>query len=328
MVPPVIDLYPLLMDPVLVAKPWGGRRLERYGKRLPPGDLIGESWEVADLGPEVTGSAGGAQSLVANGTHAGFRLGDLLADLGPALLGEAAPAATGRFPLLVKLLDAREPLSVQVHPDEEYAAAQPGTFAKTESWYVVEAEPGAELYLGLLDGVGPADLRAACATGAVEAVVRRVPARRGDLHHLPAGTVHAVGPGVLVAEVQTPSDTTFRLYDWADRLGRAPRSMHVEQALAATRWDLVPPAPQRLPGDADAATLVDTPAYRVVARRGSAGLAPVSSFRIVMAVADRAVVHTAGGNAALSQGATAILPAGLGASVDATGTFLEVLPTR
>ncbi len=317
-------LYPLLMDPVLVPKPWGGRRLERYGKALPEATDVGESWEVADLGADVTGTPGGAQSRVGNGAYAGTPLDELVATAGADLLGTTAPAPGGRFPLLVKLLDAREPLSVQVHPDAAYAAAHPGTFEKTESWYVVEAEPGAMLYLGLQEGVGAAELEGACGSGAIEEVLATVPARPGDLHHLPAGTVHALGAGVLVAEVQTPSDTTFRLYDWGDRLGRAPRRMHVPEALVATHWDEESPPARRLPDGCASGVLVETAAYRLAEHRleGAAMLEPAAGCRVVMCVAGRAAVA----GVPLARGATALLPPGPGAALEGTATLLEITP--
>ncbi len=318
-------VYPLVTAPILKQKPWGGRRLAAFGKPLPPGEAIGESWEVADLGPEVTGSPGGDRSTVVNGLLAGDTLHRVMGRWGGGLLGDARPTPSGDFPLLVKLLDAREPLSVQVHPDVAYADAHPGTFPKTESWYVVAAEPGAVVYLGLAGGVGPDALEAACREGDVAPVLRAVPARAGDLHHLPAGTVHALGGGVLVAEVQTPSDTTFRLYDWAKQLGREPRRLHLDEALAAIHWDELPPAPVRAAGTA---RLIETAAYCITKHnlRDVATLTTTPNApRILMLLEGAAEI----GSTSLSRGATAIVPAALataGVDLAGNGTLLEITP--
>lgn len=226
-----MTLYPLLLEPIYKEKVWGGRRLERLGRSLPGGadTLVGESWEVADLAATaVSGGGGGAaRSVVANGPLRGRTLGALLADDAGAVLGRARPAVGGGFPLLVKYLDARESLSVQVHPSAEYAARHPDAHLKSEAWYVVAAEPGAVIYKGVVAGKGRADFEAAIGAGTVSALLGRVPAVAGDCHYLPSGTCHALGAGVLVAEVQTPSDTTFRVFDW----DRRDRELHIAAAL-------------------------------------------------------------------------------------------------
>ncbi len=318
-------MYPLVTAPILKPKPWGGRRLASFGKALPAGEPIGESWEVADLGTAVTGTPGGDRSQVANGPLAGATLHSVMERWGGDLLGDAAPTAGGDFPLLVKLIDAREPLSVQVHPDAEYAAAHPGAFHKTESWYVVEAAPGALLYLGLAGGVDAAALAAACRAGEVAHVLRAVPARAGDLHHLPAGTVHALGGGVLVAEVQTPSDTTFRLYDWARQLDRAPRDLHVDEALTAIHWDEDPLAPVRAEGSAQ---LLVTEAYTITQHGidGETSLASTPNAPRVLMLLDGSA-EVAG--TPLTKGDTAVVPAALasdGTRLTGTGTLLEIAP--
>jgi mannose-6-phosphate isomerase len=260
-----VTLGPLHLEPVMVPKPWGGRRLERLGRRLPDG-AIGESWDVADLDPAATDVAE-PWSRVAAGPHAGQRLADLIADHGDELLGGAAPI-DGRFPLLVKTLDAEQHLSVQVHPPQCYVDDHPDVALKTESWVVVAAEPDARLMIGLRDGVALDDVADALGTAAVVDLLRRVPARPGDVHHLPAGVVHALGAGVMVAEVQTPSDTTFRLYDWTDEYGRAPRPLHLAAGLRSIElgWEHnhgeTTPAAHPRP-DGTATVLVDTDHYRI-----------------------------------------------------------------
>lgn len=230
------DLYPLTFEPIYKEKVWGGRSFETLGRTL-PGDAdtgIGESWEIADLATtSVSGGGGNAEySVVANGPLKGQSIRELMQQYGDALLGHGvSPSEDGGFPLLIKFLDAKENLSVQVHPSPEYAAAHDDAYLKSEAWYIIDHEPGAVIYKGLAPGTTPQMLRVALETNTDEAVVpllNAVPAKKGDCHYLPSGTLHALGAGVLVAEVQTPSDTTYRVYDW----GRTDRELHIEQAMA------------------------------------------------------------------------------------------------
>lgn len=223
------------MSPVLVAKPWGGRRLAELGKELPADTWIGESWEVADLPPAAAPAIEDARARIAAGPFGGLTLRNMIEEFGDDLLGCVSPTLEGDFPLLVKLLDAREHLSIQVHPDRTYVKKNPGARFKTESWYVVDAAPDSHLYLGLREGVTRDDIEARIGTAAVVGMLRTVPAVPGDFHHLPAGLVHALGAGAMVAEIQTPSDTTFRLYDWEDRYERPARELHRAAALDAIR---------------------------------------------------------------------------------------------
>lgn len=235
------DLYPLTFEPIYKEKVWGGRSFETLGRTL-PGDAttgIGESWELADLATtSASGGGGNAEySVVANGPLKGQSIRELMQQYGEALLGQGVkPADDGGFPLLIKFLDAKENLSVQVHPSPEYAAAHKDAYLKSEAWYIIDHEPGAVIYKGLAPGVTPEMLRDALETNTDEAVVpllNAIPAKNGDCHYLPSGTLHALGAGVLVAEVQTPSDTTYRVYDW----GRTDRELHIEQAMACIDFD-------------------------------------------------------------------------------------------
>ena len=237
-------MQPLVFEPYLRPMVWGGRRLgELFGKRLPAEGTFGESWEVSAHRHHV--------SRVAEGPHAGRSLAELCDGLAAALFGGAAPA--GGFPLLVKLLDCNDLLSVQVHPTDELAARlAPGELGKTEAWVVLAAEPGACIYAGLRRGVGRAELEHHLAAGTVEQCLHRLAPRPGDCIFLEAGTVHAVGGGVVIAEVQQTSDATFRLFDW-NRVGPdgSRRELHLEQALGSIDFDRGPVAPARpepLPG--------------------------------------------------------------------------------
>ncbi|MBI1850388.1 MAG: class I mannose-6-phosphate isomerase [Planctomycetes bacterium] len=207
----------LRVHPIPVERVWGGRRLAtELGRSLPAGKRIGESWEVADVGD--------VSSVVAAGEHAGRSL--------RAILGRGRP-----FPLLVKWIDAREDLSLQVHPDDRIAHVHHGSrCGKSEAWVVLRADRGARLVLGLRRGVTRRALEAACRAGRPEPLLREVRVRAGDVVYSPAGTVHAIGGGLLLLEVQQPSDTTYRLHDWG-RVGLdgKPRTLHIEHGTRAVR---------------------------------------------------------------------------------------------
>jgi len=220
---------PLYLRPHFSERPWGGDRLARfYGKDTPPGKIIGESWEVADR-PE-------AQSIVVSGPFDGWTLRRLLQTDASGVLGALAARAQ-RFPLLAKFIDAAADLSVQVHPCDEGAKPY-NDRGKTECWIVLHAQPGARIIRGLKPGTGRDEFQQAVKEDRVEAVLHSFVARVGDVVALPPGMVHALGAGLVVAEIQQNSDLTFRIYDYR-RLGLdgKPRQLHVAQALAAIRFD-------------------------------------------------------------------------------------------
>ena len=316
---------PFALEPILKEKVWGGRRLARLGKALPEALDIGESWELADLAHTSASGGGGdaARSVIATGPLAGSTIHDALERWGPDLLGKAAPTPSGGFPILVKYLDAREHLSVQVHPSPDYAAAHPDAHLKTESWVVLDAEEGAVIYKGLTPGASGADLRDAIERGTVPDLLVAEPARVGDCHTLPSGTVHALGAGVLVAEIQTPSDTTFRVYDWAAEYGRAGRELHTDAAIECA--DLAPaPAPVPGPdapggphGAVSRARAAETDYYTIETVRASCAsveLAPDDAAPVVVMVPSTAGASLASSTDAfpeleLSAGRTALVPA-------------------
>ncbi len=321
-----MTLGPLVLTPRLVEKPWGGRRLADLGRDLPDGVLVGESWDVADLDASVT-DVPEPVTRIAYGPHTGRTLAELVASHGQELLGSTSATAGGRFPLLVKHLDAGQNLSVQVHPSEAVLDRLPGAHLKTESWVVVAAEPGSELMLGVVTGITPEDLQAAVGTAAVVPMVRRVAAHVGDVHHVPAGMVHAVGEGVVVAEPQTPSDTTYRLYDWTTEYGRAPRELHQEQAMLCLRaeWDCNVDPPQTPEGDG---LLVRTPHYlirRTTAPHARTERVPVRrSPRVVVVVTGE--LHQTDLPTSLVKGSVVVLPAAWEGTLDvaAGSTWLDL----
>lgn len=223
---------PIICAPLFKSKPWGGRELARlYDKPLPADTPVGESWELVSL-PEN-------ESVVSVGSLKGTPLSTLVAEWGDDLTGEAE-LAEGRYPLLIKFLDARQHLSVQVHPKpapKDAAGWAPGI--KHEAWYVLAADPGAEMFIGLKAGVTPDQVEQAANTPAFADLLDRWPVKPGDCFYLPSGTVHALGAGIVVAEVQTPSDVTYRIYDW-DRVGLdgQPRELHINESLANALYDV------------------------------------------------------------------------------------------
>jgi mannose-6-phosphate isomerase len=302
------ELAPFRLDPVLVERPWGGQRLREYGKSLPAGVPIGESWELCDLPQEVAPHVDDPSSIVLDGPYAGARLRVVVAEQQAALLGPVSPTRDGRFPLLFKLLDAREHLSVQVHPHEAYVAQHPEARLKTESWYVVGADPGAELYLDVVAGTTRADVEAVMGTPGIVPLLGARPAVAGAFHHVPAGLIHALGAGTFVAEVQTPSDTTFRIYDWAIEYGRAPRALHPDASMSSIVID----PPDAFSLDASLAQgvreLVATDHYWMREHRvesGTSGLRAAAGPKVISVVRGSARL----GELELHTGTTAIVPA-------------------
>jgi mannose-6-phosphate isomerase len=223
-------LYPLTFQPVFKERIWGGRELKRlYGKKLPPGVPIGESWEISDRP--------GDASVITNGPLAGKNLRWLMENHARELLGDAKFAGKSRFPLLIKILDARDKLSLQVHPPAGKAIKLKGE-SKTEMWFIADAAPGAELFVGLKRGVTSAEFEKKIQSGEVAGCFHRVKVKSGDAMFLPSGRVHAIGAGLVIFEIQQNSDTTYRVFDWnRPGLDGRPRELHIAQSLASIDFD-------------------------------------------------------------------------------------------
>jgi mannose-6-phosphate isomerase len=230
---PLVDFampvdQPLVFEPIFMERVWGGRRLESlFGKRLPAGARIGESWEIVDRSE--------AQSVVHDGALRGETLHELWMNRRAEIFGDVPDAS--RFPILIKLLDAREKLSVQVHPPID-AAEELGGEAKSEFWYIAEAGPAAELYVGLTSESSPAKFADAIQQGTVEEHVHRITVSAGDCMFLPSGRVHAIGAGNVIVEIQQNSDTTYRVFDW----NRGDRELHIDESLRCIDFDDVEPS--------------------------------------------------------------------------------------
>ncbi len=301
--------YPLTFHPIFQERIWGGRALaELFGKPLPPEAPVGESWEISDRPDAV--------SRVANGPWAGWDLHTLLQIHAREILGRA-PAPAGRFPLLVKILDAREVLSVQVHPPPAVAARLGGE-PKTELWYVAHAGPEAEVFAGLKAGVTREEFERRLRTGAVAECLHRLPVRPGDALFVPSGRVHALGAPLVIFEIQQNSDTTYRVFDW-NRTGPdgRPRKLHRAEALASIDFADYEPglvnSPWQRDGPAQSRVLADDPLFQVTEYRSPgpgqwrwtedrAGVVGVVSGEL------RLIPEAGGESPSLKPGAFALLP--------------------
>lgn len=318
-------VYPLTFHPAFKDYPWGGRKLAtELGRDIPEG-IVAESWDIA---AHPNGS-----SVVRDGEEAGRPLPALVKKWGLDLVGMRNVAALeqGKFPLLVKLLDANSWLSVQVHPADDYALEHEGEYGKTEMWVVLRAEPGAELIHGFRAGVDRETFAQAIEDETTAEWLHRLPVKEGDVIFVPAGTIHALGPGVMVAEIQQNSDTTYRIYDW----GR-PRPLHIEQALDVLDFGNVEPealTPEPLESDGPTWELVGACAYfrteRLFMRAGErfTGECDGTTFEIWGALSGSATVRSEASDVALKAVDWVLLPAALGPyEVDATSeaTLLRV----
>jgi mannose-6-phosphate isomerase len=323
----VQQLHPICLEASLHETIWGGRKLEQAaGKRLPAGEVpIGEAWET-----EVS-------TVAQNGPYAGRTLGDLVDELGLALLGADAVAIFGqRFPLLAKFIDAKTRLSVQVHPEDDYAALhEGGKLGKTEFWYILATEPGASIVHGFRTPSTRAEVQQAIEEVRLEDLLHEEPVVPGDVIFVPAGTVHAIGGGVLLYELQEYSDITYRMYDYGrlDAHGR-PRQLHIERSLDVTSYE--PSARIK----ARVVILAETADYterclvasryfvtREFALRGQVERQTAGSCVILSSLtADLRVSYGTGleESEPLTSGKTMVLPAALGRyRIEGTGTFLS-----
>ena len=219
--------YGLKFHPIYKEKPWGGHKLKTILHKDIPSDKTGESWEVS--------AVPGNFSIVESGYFKGKSLPELLERYREKLAGKKVYEKYGDdFPLLLKYIDAADDLSVQVHPDDRMAEKEHGSFGKNELWHIIQADPGAVLYIGFKDGVNREAYLQHLQAGNLEKLLRKIPVKAGDTFYIPAGTVHAIGKGVLLAEVQQTSDLTYRIYDWnRNGLDGKPRELHTELALQA-----------------------------------------------------------------------------------------------
>ena len=298
--------YPLTFAPVLKQTIWGGRLLGDHLKK-PIGSAAdyAESWEVVDHGED--------QSIVQNGVLAGKTLKQLIRNNADWLLG--SKTGMDSFPLLLKYLDCNRVLSVQVHPDDEYALKMPmPDLGKTEAWYIVAAAPESLIYAGLKEGVDSSTLQAAIKNGTTEDALHSFHPSAGDIVFIPAGTVHALGAGLLVAEIQQSSDTTFRLFDWnrTDSQGKS-RPLHIEQGVEVTDFSSGPVAARTSDPEIEGwQTIVSCDKFILnLLEKGEAVLGHDEKFHIVTIPKGKATLRFGEEVMALATGDTVLLPAAM-----------------
>lgn len=317
-----MKMYPLLLTPPIKDYLWGGTRLKtEYGYQSDK-DIAAEAWV---LSCHKDGS-----SVVANGALAGKTLPEALEAFGDAAIGPKA-AAFPYFPLLIKLIDARDRLSVQVHPDNEYALRVEGEFGKTEMWYVVDCEPGAQLIYGFNQTLTKEELRRRIEDDTLPEVCNFVPVKKGDVFFIEAGTLHAIGAGILIAEVQQNSNTTYRVSDYG-RLGAdgKPRPLHVDKAV-----DVTDPVPPTIPyGDTGDITVTDGGSVRALAScdlftadllnvDGTVPVGKTDSFVSLLCLDGEATLTGEDETLTLKKGVSIFVPAGMTVSVSGKAQLLR-----
>jgi len=228
-----VDLYPLVFKPIVKDRIWGGTKLRSLLNKDIATQTTGESWEISTVPGDV--------SVVANGSFSGSVLNELISSYPSEILGTKVYEQFGaEFPLLFKFLDAKEDLSIQLHPNDELAKKRHNSFGKTEMWYVMQADKGAEIIVGFKEKSSADEYLYHLENKSLPTILNKIPVKKGDVFFLETGTIHAIGAGTLIAEIQQTSDITYRIYDWdrVDAQGKS-RELHIEQALDAITYDVV-----------------------------------------------------------------------------------------
>ena len=306
------NLYPLLFRPNLHPVVWGGKRLRPYKGMPPTAEPIGESWEVSAV-PSST-------SVVSNGVYAGKDLASVIS-ISPAhfLGGPVARKYGGKLPLLVKFIDAEKDLSIQVHPDDEMAQREHGKMGKSEIWYIIDAKPGSFLYAGFKDSITPEEYKHRVSEGTIVEALAKHKVKKGDVFYLPAGRVHAICGGILLAEVQQSSDVTYRIYDY-NRPGMdgKPRELHTELASQALDFRVEDDYRTLYADQSNRATcIVDSPFFTVrvteLTEPFHRNLVKYDSFIICMCIeGDCAIqVRSTGEEVVLREGWSTLIPAAI-----------------
>lgn len=322
-------MHPLFFHPILKRIRWGGTRLgSLLGKPLADGNDYAESWEVADHGDD--------QSIVCSGPLAGQTLRQLVQRNGQALFGQ--DEVPDQFPLLIKFLDANDWLSLQVHPNDQQARLRhPRENGKTEAWVIIDAQPDSRICVGLKPGTSADQLRQSIGDGTVEQLLHLIRAQPGDCFYVPAGTVHAIGPGIVLAEIQQQSNLTYRLHDWG-RVGSdgQPRPLHLEESLACTDFERGPVnavVPIGLSHAGHPFEELVRGQYFVIRRHHSVNpfaLPADGRLRILMTLEGAAILETDSTSDRLVRGTTAVIPAScpeVRVIPSSRVTMLEILPT-
>ncbi len=295
-----MKFYPLKFKPIYKELIWGGDKLYKsFGKDIPAGKKIGESWELADLPND--------KSVITNGEFDGKTITEILQKFPEQIAGKKDYKPP--FGLLIKFIDAADVLSVQVHPDSQAVKRLKTGTPKTECWYIIDAEANTCIYKGLKAGTTKEQFAAAIKNGSCTEFLNKVPVKPGQCHFLPAGTVHAIGAGILIAEIQTPSDTTFRVFDWNRLPNGKPRRLHIEQALESINFNQ---KAEDLPVSTNG-RLVDTGLFKVDKITAQAGTPiPISEGIMKVIIFIKGDGQIKSGNLQMvdfSKGQTILLPA-------------------
>jgi mannose-6-phosphate isomerase len=321
------SLYPIRFRPVIKETLWGGSALrERFGKKAKAGTSVGESWEISGMP--------GASSVVANGFLRGNTLEEIMEVYMGDLVGDAVYEKYGNeFPLLIKFIDARDTLSIQVHPDDRLAAERHHAWGKTEMWYVIDASPGAVIYTGFRKKTTREEYLEHLHGKKLADIINATPVSRGDAFFIPAGMVHAIGAGVLLTEIQQTSDVTYRIYDWdrTDAAGK-PREMHTSLALDAINFGLDSTnLIKKLPEINRTVMLAESPWFHTSLLQFDRPLIKdfslTDSFVIYICTGSLAVIECCGHSEEIKAGETILIPASADSVAlipQGTATLLEV----
>ena len=307
-----MQLYPLLFEPNLHTIVWGGNQLRPYKGLEPSNEPIGESWEVSAV-PTST-------SIVSNGVYAGNDLITVINENPDAILGKKVNEKyNGKLPLLVKFIDAKRDLSIQVHPNDEMAMREHGKMGKSEMWYVIKADEGAHLYAGFKQEITPEEYQQRIADSTITDVLADHKVKAGDVFYLPAGRVHAICGGILLAEVQQSSDVTYRIFDY-NRPGMdgKPRELHTELAAKALDYHVIDNyRTDYVESSNKAVQIIDSPYFRVrvmeVSKQFHRDLRKYDSFVISMCIEGdcKIRVRSTGEEILLKQGNSTLIPAAI-----------------
>lgn len=307
-----MKLYPLLFEPNLHVVVWGGHQLRPYKGLEGSDEPVGESWEVSAV-PSST-------SIVANGAFQGRDLISVIDDYPEEILGKAVNERyQGKLPLLVKFIDAKRDLSIQVHPNDEMAQREHGKMGKSEMWYVIKADEGAHLYAGFKEEITPEDYARRVADGSIVEVLADHRVRAGDVFYLPAGRVHAICGGILLAEVQQSSDVTYRIYDY-NRPGMDGKPRELHTTLAAQALDFHVEENYRtdyMDSTNRAIQIIDTPYFDVrvmeISKSFHRDLRKYDSFIISMCIEGDCIIRVrrTGDEILLKQGCSTLIPASI-----------------
>jgi mannose-6-phosphate isomerase len=305
----MIDLYPLKFEPILVDKIWGGNSLAtRWGKNADLSRKVGESWEISSVTENI--------SVVSNGFLAGNNLQEIIEVYMGDITGEAVYEKYGmEFPLLIKLIEADDDLSIQVHPDDKLALERHGAYGKTEMWYILETKPGTRIFTGFANPVTKDLYTASLEDGTLVNLLNAEPAEPGDTFFTPAGRIHAIGAGAVLAEIQQTSDITYRIFDWNRKNpDGSSRELHTELALDAIDYSSAGKAVIRKEPVPDGTVNLVTCDYFVTNLISfSANLQKdynlIDSFIIYICISGEFLIHWEGGTEAVKKGETVLVPA-------------------